>query len=128
MRLRLFLSLFVVLIGVMPGWAQQDGLLQLNDPLHRFLHRQQVLGRIPDAFLSHQPLSAYEAQRYLGTLDWIVDRQADWRHGEWHSEIAPNGRPLGEKASGWKTPYHNGRAMLQCLDMLASAPQARDGR
>ena len=49
--------------------AQHDGLLQLNDPLHRFLQRQQVLGRLPDAFLSHQPLSAYEAQRYLDSLD-----------------------------------------------------------
>ena len=84
MRLRLFLSLFVVLIGAMPGWAQQDGLLQLNDPLHRFLHRQQVLGRIPDAFLSHQPLSAYEAQRYLGTLDSLATNTialspVDWK-------------------------------------------------
>ena len=53
--------------------AQQDGLLQLNDPLHRFLLRQQVLGRLPDAFLSHQPLSAYEARRYLDSLDASAD-------------------------------------------------------
>ncbi len=52
-----------------PVWGQQDGLLQIDDPLHRFLTRQQVLGRLPEAILSHQPLSAYEARRHLDALD-----------------------------------------------------------
>ncbi len=62
------------------------------------------------------------ADCYLGTLDWVVNYQTDWRHGDWHREIAPNGRPMGFKANNWKTPYHNGRAMLQCLAMLGSEP------
>ncbi len=69
MRLRLFFCLTVLLGLAAPAWGQRDGLLQINDPLHRFLLRQQALGRLPDAFLSHQPLSAYEARRYLDSLD-----------------------------------------------------------
>ncbi len=63
------------------------------------------------------------ADCYLGTLRWIVHHQADWRHGDWHPEIAPNGRPMGDKAGPWKTPYHNGRAMLKCLAMLGPQPR-----
>ncbi|MFQ5568409.1 MAG: capsule assembly Wzi family protein [Rhodothermales bacterium] len=78
--MRLCLTVLAVLLGpVTSAWAQQDGLLQINDPLHRFLLRQQTLGRLPDAVLSHQPLSAYEARQYLDSLDAgtlsRVDRQ-----------------------------------------------------
>lgn len=62
------LLLWLVLLGAGPVRAQQDGLLQLNDPLHGFLLRQQAAGRLPGAFLSHQPLSAYAARVYLDTL------------------------------------------------------------
>jgi len=68
----LFVSLMLVLCA--PVYAQQDGLLQLNDPIHTFLLRQQALGRLQDAHLSHQPLSAYEARRYLDTLATTAER------------------------------------------------------
>jgi hypothetical protein len=48
--------------------AQTDGLLQINDPIHHFLVWQRLEGRLPRAFLSHQPLSVYEARRYLDTV------------------------------------------------------------
>jgi hypothetical protein len=48
--------------------AQTDGLLQINDPIHNFLTWQRLEGRLPLAFLSHQPLSVYEAQRYLDSV------------------------------------------------------------
>ena len=66
---RLPLLALLVLLLVPGARAQTDGLLQLEDPLHRFLLRQQTGGRLPEAFLSHQPLSAYEARRYLDSLD-----------------------------------------------------------
>ena len=49
-------------------YAQSDGLLQINDATHQFLLQQYAQGRLPNAFLSHQPLSAYEAHQYLDTL------------------------------------------------------------
>jgi mannobiose 2-epimerase len=58
-------------------------------------------------------------QCFSQTLDWISKQQVDWEHGDWHMRIA-NGIPEGEKAGAWKSPYHNGRAMLQCLTLLSS--------
>jgi mannose/cellobiose epimerase-like protein (N-acyl-D-glucosamine 2-epimerase family) len=52
------------------------------------------------------------------TLDWIVKHQVDWEHGDWYAQVAKNGKPLGDKAGAWKSPYHNGRAMIQCLELL----------
>jgi mannobiose 2-epimerase len=54
------------------------------------------------------------------TLDWIVTRQVDWAGGEWHAEITSSGAPRGEKVSAWKGPYHSGRAVLECLEVLDS--------
>lgn len=61
-------ALLVTLAAPQDGWAQTDGLLQLDDELHRFLQSQQTKGHLPDAFLSHRPLSVYEARRYLDSL------------------------------------------------------------
>lgn len=58
------------------------------------------------------------ADCYRDILHWIVSAQVDWRHGEWHLEIAHNGRALGDKGGAWKSPYHNGRAMIRCLQLL----------
>jgi cellobiose epimerase len=55
---------------------------------------------------------------FCQTLDWIAKYQVDWQQGEWYMEILPNGKPVGYKAGAWKGPYHNGRAMLQCLTLL----------
>ena len=116
MRLRLLLCLFVVLGGVMPGWAQQDGLLQLNDPLHHFLFRQQVLGRIPDAFLSHQPLSAYEAQRYLGALDSLASQTISLSPVDWQLYARFQGRAPGPGVAMWRKAmpfsFRNGRDFI----------------
>jgi mannobiose 2-epimerase len=52
------------------------------------------------------------------TLDWIMRHQADWEFGDWHGEVGEDGTSRGDKASAWKTPYHNGRAVLRCLELL----------
>jgi hypothetical protein len=52
-----------------PAAAQPEGVLQLDDDLHAFLLRQQARGLLPAAHLSHRPLSAYEAERALDSLD-----------------------------------------------------------
>jgi cellobiose epimerase len=58
---------------------------------------------------------------FSSTLEWIVNRQADWEHGDWYETVGENGEASGNKAGPWKSAYHNGRAMLQCLDLLAGS-------
>ncbi len=55
---------------------------------------------------------------FLQTLDFIEKHQVDWEHGEWHAELTPDGTPRGDKADIWKAAYHNGRAMIECLEAL----------
>ena len=55
---------------------------------------------------------------YLRTLHWIETRQADWVGGDWYERIDKRGRPTGVKASTWKEPYHQGRALIECIESL----------
>jgi mannose/cellobiose epimerase-like protein (N-acyl-D-glucosamine 2-epimerase family) len=66
-------------------------------------------------------LSAEEKywQCFSATLEWIVNRQADWEYGDWYWQIEADGKPSGDKARSWKGPYHNGRAVIRCLELLA---------
>jgi mannobiose 2-epimerase len=59
------------------------------------------------------------ADAFARTLEWIATRQADWVHGDWHAELRGR-RSRGDKAGRWKAPYHNGRAVLACLDVLTT--------
>ena len=55
---------------------------------------------------------------FLNTLNWVVGYQIDWDAGEWHQRVYRRGKILGAKAETWKTPYHTGRAMIRCLELL----------
>jgi mannobiose 2-epimerase len=55
---------------------------------------------------------------FAQTLQWILARQIDWKGGDWHYRIDRDGTPAGDKAGAWKGPYHNGRAVLRCLELL----------
>ncbi|MEC8645788.1 MAG: AGE family epimerase/isomerase, partial [Candidatus Latescibacterota bacterium] len=57
---------------------------------------------------------------FMKTYEWVEKYQVDWENGGWHAHIAPNGRVSGAKASRWKTPYHSGRAVIECLRLLES--------
>ncbi|UCF38773.1 MAG: AGE family epimerase/isomerase [Acidobacteriota bacterium] len=58
------------------------------------------------------------AEVFEKTLTWIEKRQVDWKRGDWFAEISPEGNAGGVKSGLWKSPYHNGRAMLKCLEIL----------
>jgi len=62
---------------------------------------------------------------FAQTLDWINQYQVDWQNGEWFAQVYKNGKPAGFKADKWKTPYHNGRAALQSLEILGSLAETK---
>lgn len=55
---------------------------------------------------------------FAATYRWIEGQQIDWQYGDWHSSIDEQGKASGGKANAWKSPYHNGRAVLECLRVL----------
>jgi mannose/cellobiose epimerase-like protein (N-acyl-D-glucosamine 2-epimerase family) len=55
---------------------------------------------------------------FARTLAWIAEHQVDWKNGDWHAEITAEGRPQGQKAGPWKAAYHDGRAVIECLEIL----------
>ncbi len=67
-------------------------------------------------------------QKYLDvfarTWEFVEKNLIDWQHGEWHANITLKGEITGTKASIWKAGYHNGRAMIECLEALKT-PTAR---
>jgi len=64
-------------------------------------------------------------ERYRGafelTLGWIAELQADDAGGDWHATVDRNGVPSGDKSGPWKDPYHQGRAVLDCLELLGAS-------
>ncbi|MDQ3687317.1 MAG: AGE family epimerase/isomerase [Acidobacteriota bacterium] len=52
------------------------------------------------------------------TFDFIEKYQVDWKHGEWHAVVTPEGKVEGDKAHAWKAGYHGGRAMIECAELL----------
>ncbi len=61
-------------------------------------------------------------QQYLDvfteTYDFVEEHHVDWDHGEWHSGIDESLEPVGRKGAEYKGAYHNGRAILECIDVL----------
>ena len=55
---------------------------------------------------------------FTSTATWITKHQIDWEKGDWHHLVSEEGEPHGPKAGPWKAPYHNGRAVLRCLELL----------
>ena len=57
---------------------------------------------------------------FARTLAWIATRQAV-PGGDWHAEVLEDGTIRGDRAGAWKDPYHQGRAVLRCLEVLPVA-------
>ncbi len=60
--------------------------------------------------------------QYLEVFDktWrFTDKyQIDWKNGEWWSSVREDLVGRGDKANIWKAGYHQGRAMIECLELL----------
>lgn len=59
------------------------------------------------------------------TWDFILKYHVDWKNGEWHATVTPDGAEKSDKAHIWKAGYHTGRAMVECLDMLRGLDSSR---
>ncbi len=79
-------------------WVQAEALLGMLE-----LYRLTGEGEVIEAFLR--------------TLSWVQQWQVDWSQGEWHAEVR-GGRAYGPKAGSWKGPYHNGRALIEGIEIL----------
>ena len=55
------------------------------------------------------------------TLGWITNHQVDWVNGDWHTVVRRDGTPSGAKADAWRSLYHHGRALLDCVELLAGS-------
>jgi mannobiose 2-epimerase len=107
------------------GFDRKEGGFYDSGPFHALADRRDKIWWVQAESL----LCALQMYRLTGeevywqcfcqTLDWITRRQADWEHGEWYMRISAMGKPSGEKAGAWKSPYHTSRAMLQCLALLS---------
>ena len=70
-------------------------------------------------------------QRHLSVFETtyaFVDKfMADWEHGEWWGTVSAEGVPQGgNKAHAWKCGYHNGRALIECIEVLQALKAARE--
>lgn len=64
------------------------------------------------------------------TARWVLTHQADEAAGDWHARVIGQQWAEGAKAGPWKGPYHHGRALLRCLELLSDplAATASSGR
>lgn len=59
------------------------------------------------------------------TWEFLDKHQIDWKNGEWHATVMPDGSTHGDKAHIWKAGYHNGRAMIDGIIRLRQLSSLR---
>jgi len=52
------------------------------------------------------------------TYDFVDEYHVDREVGEWHSGVTEDLEPVGRKGAMYKGAYHNGRALLECIETL----------
>lgn len=52
------------------------------------------------------------------TYDFIEQYHVDETHGEWHSGVDETLEPVGRKGAEYKGAYHDGRALIECIETL----------
>jgi cellobiose epimerase len=108
------------------GWDRKEGGVYFAGPLVGPAHRREKVWWVQAETLL-AALTLYQrmgdprcAELYLSVLEWVENRQEDREGGDWHAIIHPSGKVTGDKADQWKDPYHHGRAMVRCLEILGS--------
>jgi mannobiose 2-epimerase len=70
--------------------------------------------------LTMYKLTGEERYREVFAKTWEFTKKhlIDWRNGEWWTQVDSGLKPGGDKGGLWKSAYHNGRAMMECLALL----------
>lgn len=59
---------------------------------------------------------------FLRTWQFIDRKVIDREHGEWYDTVMPDGSTATTKGHAWKSAYHNGRSLMDCLEILRALP------
>jgi len=63
------------------------------------------------------------------TYNFVDKYVADWEYGEWHGSVTAEGAAqTADKAHSWKCGYHNGRAIIECIEILKTMKTQKDGK
>jgi len=107
------------------GYDHRNGGFYASGPLNRAADRREKVWWVQaEGLIAALQMYRFTEEKtywtcFSRTLEWIVNHQADWEYGDWHETITEEAKIAGVKAGLWKSPYHNGRAMLECLELLA---------
>lgn len=120
-----FLDLYATLFAysLEHGWDGDRGGFYYTGPFREAADNRskswwvQAEGMVSGLFMHRLTGDERYYEVFEKTLQFIVDEQADWEHGDWHAAVGEGARPQG-KSGPWKSPYHNGRAVLECLELL----------
>jgi len=80
----------------------------------------QAEGLVSTLRMYHLTEEARYKAAFSKTLSFVAQKMVDWKDGEWFAVVSQDNIPSGDKAGPWKSPYHNGRAMIECLELLAA--------
>jgi mannose/cellobiose epimerase-like protein (N-acyl-D-glucosamine 2-epimerase family) len=116
------------------GFDQEWGGFYESGPLNAPADRRQKVGWVQaEALLSALHMYRLAGDRlyltcFTRTLDWVTSRQVDWRRGDWYSRVLESGNPaVGGASMALGGPYHQARAMIECLDLLPTPAEPEAG-
>lgn len=58
------------------------------------------------------------ADVFAETYDFVDEHHVDREVGEWHSGVTEDLEAVGRKGAMYKGAYHNGRALIECIEAL----------
>lgn len=103
--------------------AKQGGLYYSGEPGAPASNREKSWWVQAEVLVSALTMFEMTGQkRFLGifedTWNLVKTKMVDRQSGEWHARIPGPASPGGDKANNWKSGYHNGRAMIECMKRL----------
>jgi mannobiose 2-epimerase len=93
----------------------------LGEPATNRVKAWWVQAEVLTSALRMYELTGEERYRDVFEETWafLESYQFDDEVGEWHSGVTDDLEPVGRKGALYKGAYHNGRALIECLDLLA---------